>query len=240
MLKQPALSRPSARADGAGGSGGLRSLGQGSIVRGVVAALLFVALGCAPAAAKKIALVIGNGAYQSTIALTNPVQDARSMAEKLRMLGFDVISGYDEDLRRDAADDQRIRAPGGRRDIALMFYAGHGIQVRGDNFLIPIDAKFEDETALDFETIPVNFIIRQMSRDVRVRVIILDACRNNPLARSLARAMGPEPQRFGRRGPGRDQDRGSRGRHCDRLRNEPRRRGLRRRFIAFALCDGTA
>jgi len=63
---------------------------------GVVAALLLLAIGCAPAAAKKIALVIGNGAYKSTIALANPVQDARSMAEKLGKLGFDVISGYDK------------------------------------------------------------------------------------------------------------------------------------------------
>ena len=191
MLKQPALSAHAPAPVVRVGSSGLRSSGRGSIARGVMAAFLFVALGCAPAAAKKIALVIGNGAYQSTIALANPVQDARAMAEKLRMLGFDVISGYDEDrvtMQKTVSEFAR-QAVGA--DIALMFYAGHGIQVHGDNFLIPIDAKFEDETSLDFETIPVNFIIRQMSRDVRVRVIILDACRNNPLARSLARAMGP-------------------------------------------------
>jgi uncharacterized caspase-like protein len=191
MLKQPALSAHAPAPVVRVGFSGLRFSGRGSIAGGVMAAIVFVALGCAPAAAKKIALVIGNGAYQSTIALANPVQDARAMAEKLRMLGFDVISGYDEDrvtMQKTVSEFAR-QAVGA--DIALMFYAGHGIQVHGDNFLIPIDAKFEDETSLDFETIPVNFIIRQMSRDVRVRVIILDACRNNPLARSLARAMGP-------------------------------------------------
>jgi uncharacterized caspase-like protein len=157
----------------------------------LLAALLFVMIGCASAEARRVALVIGNGAYKTTVGLTNPVPDARAMAAKLSALGFDVVSGYDQDLtamQRTVGDFAR-KAIGA--DLALMFYAGHGIQVRGDNFLIPIDAKFEDETALDFETVPVDFIMRQMSRDVRVRVIILDACRNNPLARSLSRAMGP-------------------------------------------------
>jgi uncharacterized caspase-like protein len=153
-------------------------------------ALLLAILSCAPAAARKIALVIGNGAYEHAVALANPVPDARAMAEKLGALGFEVIGGYDEDLTamQETVGEFARRAVGA--DIALMFYAGHGIQVNGENFLIPVDAKFEDETALDFETVPINFIIRQMSREVRVRVVILDACRNNPLARSLARAMG--------------------------------------------------
>jgi uncharacterized caspase-like protein len=153
-------------------------------------ALILTAFCIAPAAARKVALVMGNGAYQNAVPLANPVRDARAVADKLRGLGFDVIGGYDEDLSamQETVAEFARKAVGA--DIALMFYAGHGIQVHGDNFLIPIDAKFEDETALDFETVPVNFVIRQMSRNVRVRMIILDACRNNPLTRSLARAMG--------------------------------------------------
>jgi uncharacterized caspase-like protein len=122
----------------------------------LLAALLFVTIGCASAEARRVALVIGNGAYKTTVGLTNPVPDARAMAAKLRALGFEVVSGYDQDLtamQRTVGDFAR-KAIGA--DLALMFYAGHGIQVRGDNFLIPIDAKFEDETALDFETLPVN------------------------------------------------------------------------------------
>lgn len=193
MLKQSAPLSPRAIALAAPADAPAKAFGLLSVaVIMLAAALLVVALSSAHAAVpKKIALVIGNGAYKGTVALTNPVQDARAMAEKLSRLGFDVISGYDEDrvtMQKTVSDFAR-QAVGA--DIALMFYAGHGIQVHGDNYLIPVDAKFEDETALDFETIPVNFIIRQMSRDVRVRVIILDACRNNPLARSLARAMGP-------------------------------------------------
>jgi uncharacterized caspase-like protein len=153
-----------------------------------------LAIGCAPttaATARRVALVIGNGAYESTVALPNPVRDARAMSAKLSALGFEVTSGYDQDLvsMQRTINDFARSAIGA--DIAVMFYAGHGIQVRGDNYLIPIDATFGDETALDFETVPVNFVMRQMSRDVRVRMVILDACRNNPLARSLARAMGP-------------------------------------------------
>jgi uncharacterized caspase-like protein/peptidoglycan hydrolase-like protein with peptidoglycan-binding domain len=153
-------------------------------------AFILTAFCMAPAAARKVALVMGNGAYQNAVPLANPVRDARAVADKLRGLGFDVIGGYDEDLSamQETVAEFARKAVGA--DIALMFYAGHGIQVHGDNFLIPIDAKFEDETALDFETVPVNFVIRQMSRNVRVRMIILDACRNNPLSRSLARAMG--------------------------------------------------
>jgi uncharacterized caspase-like protein/peptidoglycan hydrolase-like protein with peptidoglycan-binding domain len=157
-------------------------------------ALVLLAIGCAPATAataRRVALVIGNGAYESTVALANPVRDARAMSAKLSALGFHVTSGYDQDLAsmQRTINDFARTAIGA--DMALMFYAGHGIQVRGDNYLIPIDATFADETALDFETVPVNFVMRQMSRDVRVRMVILDACRNNPLARSLARAMGP-------------------------------------------------
>jgi uncharacterized caspase-like protein len=159
--------------------------------RRFLVALLLVVVGCSPAAARKVALVIGNGAYKSTVALTNPVQDARAMAGKLEGLGFEVVSGYDEDLVAMQGTVSEFARKVIGADVALLFYAGHGIQVRGDNYLIPIDAKFEDETSLDFETVPVNFIMRQMSRDVRVRLIILDACRNNPLSRSLARAMGP-------------------------------------------------
>lgn len=154
-----------------------------------VAAILM--LGISPAAAKRVALVIGNAAYSNAVQLANPVNDAKAMTEKLGTLGFTVVSGFDQDymsLRRTIADFARA-ARGA--DIALMFYAGHGMQVKGQNYIVPIDAKFEDETALDFETVSMDFIVRQMSSDVRVRMIFLDACRDNPLARSLARRMNP-------------------------------------------------
>lgn len=158
----------------------------------ILAVVLSITVGSTmPAFAKRVALVIGNSAYTSAVALPNPVNDAAAMTAKLQGLGFEVVSGYDLDLmgmRKTVA--QFARATKGA-DIALMFFAGHGMQVAGENYLIPIDARFEDETALDFETMSVNFVVRQMTNDVKVQMVFLDACRNNPLARSLARRMGP-------------------------------------------------
>ncbi|WP_430512156.1 caspase family protein [Pannonibacter phragmitetus] len=153
--------------------------------------LLLVLAGISPALAKRVALVMGNGAYLHTVALPNPANDARAMSAKLKSLGFEVVAGYDLDyqaMRRTVAEFAR-EARGA--DVALLFYAGHGMQVGGTNYLVPVDAKFDDETALDFETISADFVLRQMSNDVKVRMVFLDACRDNPLARTLARSMNP-------------------------------------------------
>lgn len=157
----------------------------------MIAVLAIVIAGTAPALAKRVALVIGNGAYEHTVPLPNPANDAELMAAKLRGLGFEVVAGKDQsynDMRRSVMDFAK-KAYGA--EIALLFYAGHGMQVGGQNLLVPIDARIEDETSLDFETISVDFIMRQMSKDVKVQMVFLDACRDNPLARTLARRMGP-------------------------------------------------
>ncbi|GAB4522062.1 MAG: caspase family protein [Roseibium sp.] len=157
----------------------------------LIAVLAIVLAGTAPALAKRVALVIGNGAYEHTVPLPNPANDAQEMAAKLRSLGFDVVAGQDQsysDMRRSVMDFAK-KAYGA--EIAILFYAGHGLQVGGQNHLVPIDATIEDETSLDFETITVDFIMRQMSKDVKVQMVFLDACRDNPLARTLARRMGP-------------------------------------------------
>src|SRR4029453_1663940 len=75
-------------------------------------------------------------------------------------------------------------------DIALFFYAGHGMQVAGSNYLLPVDASLDDETSLDFETVQVNFILRQMSRETQTRLVFLDACRDNPLAKAFGETTG--------------------------------------------------
>lgn len=171
--------------------GATMSVNKGRLF-GLLATLLAILIaGSSPAMAKRVALVIGNSAYKNTVALPNPVNDAKAITTKLRDLGFEVVSGLDQDyvgMRRSVADFAKT-ARGA--EIALLFYAGHGIQVRGQNYLIPTDAKFEDETSLDFETMPVDFILSQMSNDVKVQMVFLDACRNNPLARSLASRMAP-------------------------------------------------
>lgn len=162
----------------------------------MIGAFLALAVLAFPASAyaaieKRVALVIGNGAYQNAQPLPNPTNDARAMEAKLRGLGFEVVAGFDQDyatMRRTVASFARV-ARGA--DVALVFYAGHGLQVQGQNFLVPVDAQFKDETALDFETISMDFVIRQMSYDTKVRLVLLDACRDNPLARTLARGMNP-------------------------------------------------
>jgi len=139
---------------------------------------------------KRVALVIGNGAYSNAPALANPVTDARAMAQKMRTLGFEVVEGYDLDK---TGVENTIRTFANRAktaDLSLFFYAGHGIAVENKNYLIPIDARFEDSSALDFEAIPVNLVTRNMQYSQGVSLVFLDACRDNPLAKTLSRSMG--------------------------------------------------
>ena len=152
------------------------------------------------AAQKRVALVIGNSDYAHSPKLTNPTNDAADLAEVLKRVGFNVILGLDVDK---PGFDRKIRdfarALEGA-DVALLFYAGHGLQVGGQNYLIPTDAKLESERDLDFEAISLNFILRQMEieRGSKTNIVFLDACRDNPLGRNLARSMGTRSTSVGR------------------------------------------
>ena len=142
------------------------------------------------AEAKQLALIIGNGAYQHVPRLANPANDAIDMSAALKKLGFEIIEGRDLDeaaMRR--AVKQFAETLTGAK-IGLFFYAGHGLQVDGQNYLVPIDAKLETAAGLDFELIRLDVIQRAMERETRTNVIFLDACRDNPLTRNLARVMG--------------------------------------------------
>jgi Caspase domain len=139
---------------------------------------------------KRVALVIGNSAYQNTSELRNPSNDASDVAGALTRLGFQVTDGRDLDKR---AMERTIRQFGlalEGADIALFFYAGHGIQVGGQNHLIPVDARLASEGDVDFETLPLSLVLKQMEREAKTSLVLLDACRDNPLARNLARSMG--------------------------------------------------
>lgn len=140
-------------------------------------------------AAKRVALVIGNSAYQHTTQLTNPMNDASDMAASLRRLGFDVTTGLDLTEERfldviSAFSDKLSDA-----DVALFFYAGHGVQYQNVNYLIPVDAELRDEFRLKRETIALADIIEQMESRVPVNLVFLDACRDNPLADTLKRGL---------------------------------------------------
>jgi len=149
--------------------------------------LVFLVSALEPASAeRRVALVIGNSAYKNTAPLKNPSNDAVDIAETLRQLGFEVIDGTDLSKRE---MEKRIRAFADKlvgADVGLFFYAGHGLQVDGRNFLAPVDATLKSDTDLDFEAIELNLVLKQLERNSRVSIVFLDACRDNPLARNLA------------------------------------------------------
>lgn len=151
-----------------------------------VVALVVLAGTLAPAhAEKRVALVIGNSTYQHTAQLKNPSNDATDMAAKLRQLGFEVIDGTN--LSK-AEMEQRIRSFSTKldgADVGLFFYAGHGFQVDGKNFLAPIDARLKSDADVDFEAVELDLVLKQMERNSRVSIVFLDACRDNPLATNL-------------------------------------------------------
>jgi len=143
------------------------------------------------AAGKRLALVIGNGAYRHAPELLNPRNDAEAMSKLLKQMGFEVIAGLDLDkdgMERSIREFAR-KAPS--VDLALFFYAGHGLQIGSHNYLVPIDAKVEEATAVDFELFNLDqTVMKYLGGESKVGIVMLDACRNNPLSRSLARAFG--------------------------------------------------
>lgn len=149
-------------------------------------------------AEKRVALVIGNAAYKHTTALKNPENDAVAIAQTLERLRFDVVKGLDLSHREFGRTLAKFRKRLVGADVALFFFAGHGLQMRGHNFLLPIDAKLEDEDSLDFEAVRVRTVLNLMERSAPVSLVFLDSCRNNPLSRNLARNMGTRSTLVGR------------------------------------------
>ncbi|MEZ5870649.1 MAG: caspase family protein [Nitratireductor sp.] len=137
-------------------------------------------------AEKRVALVIGNSNYLKAAELKNPVNDATDIAAKLKTLGFDVVSGTDLDHRQLLETVKQFSASIEGADVALFFYAGHAVQVDGVNYIAPTDTDISRESDLDFETISLELIRRQMERSATTSIVLLDACRDNPLTRRLA------------------------------------------------------
>ncbi len=152
----------------------------------------------AVATEKRVALVIGNSAYRNAPALPNPANDASDIAAELQKLGFDVVRGIDLDFNGMRDTLRRYTAKLANADAALFFYAGHGLQVAGKNYLVPIDAQIESLADLNFSTLDVDLIINAMDSDSRTNIVILDACRDNPFTRSLARGLATRSASIGR------------------------------------------
>jgi len=149
-------------------------------------------------AAKRVALVIGNSVYEHATPLKNPKNDAEDVAARLATLGFDVVKGIDLTHRGFAQTIADFKKKLDFADVSLFFYAGHGLQVNGRNYLAPVDAKLDDSTALAFEAVQLGTILQLMERRRRTNLVFLDACRDNPLARNLARGMGTRSNAVGR------------------------------------------
>jgi uncharacterized caspase-like protein len=149
-----------------------------------VAALLFS--GEAALADKRVAFVVGNGAYRNVPQLPNPPMDAKIMASTLRNVGFDVVEGYN--LTRDKMTEKLLdfghKAEGA--DIAVFYYAGHGIAMGGTNYLLPVDADLKTEADVKLgATINVDTTLDETMRDAKVKLVFLDACRDNPFAAKM-------------------------------------------------------
>jgi Caspase domain/Putative peptidoglycan binding domain len=136
---------------------------------------------------KRVALVIGNGAYQNAIHLDNAAFDARAVADAFRKLGFQVVDGYDLDIDQMRAKVSEFSAALSDSKSAVIYYAGHGISVDEENYLVPTDIVLKSPTDLDLNAISVSLLLKQMKRDERVNIVILDACRDNPFAAELAK-----------------------------------------------------
>ncbi|WP_286192746.1 caspase domain-containing protein [Stappia sp. BW2] len=159
--------------------------------------LLLLSLNSAQAE-RRVALVIGNSGYANVAELKNPYNDAQGMSEKLKDLGFDVVTGLDLSLRDMRQTVRAFIKKLDKADLALFFYAGHGIQVNGENYLVPVDAQLDTHLDLDFETLPANLVLNAMEQSTKVNLVFLDACRNNPFTENLARSMGTRSSAVGR------------------------------------------
>src|SRR5713226_4178176 len=149
-----------------------------------VAALLISAT--VAKADKRVAFVVGNGAYKNVAPLPNPAIDAKSMAKVLRNVGFDVVEGTN--LTRDKMTERLLefgkKAEGA--DVALFFYAGHGIALNGTNYLLPVDADIKSEMDVKLgNAVNVDVTLEQTMADAKVKLVFLDACRDNPFASKI-------------------------------------------------------
>lgn len=154
-----------------------------------LAAALF--LGCQPAfAEKRVALVLGNSAYQNVAPLSNAVNDSAVIAATLRDAGFDVVDSRHDlpaNKTRRALRDFADRARDA--DIAVVYYAGHGMEVDGSNYLIPVDARLERDTDVFDEAFSLDRVLIAIEPAKKLRLVILDACRDNPFAKSMKRTV---------------------------------------------------
>lgn len=156
----------------------------------VVGVLLTLFAECASAEGRRVALVIGVSAYQNVAKLPNPANDASAVAAMFRNAGFDVVSAHNDinylDFKRAI---RAFQSAVSGADIAVIFYAGHGIEINDKNYLLPVDASLLDERDVEDEAITLDRLIASLEGASQLRLVILDACRDNPFASRMNRRV---------------------------------------------------
>ncbi|PRY72474.1 caspase family protein [Marivita geojedonensis] len=155
-------------------------------LQSILTVLLCAAMATSASAQDRVALVIGNSSYTTVSPLDNPSRDAELIASTLQQIDFDVtllIDASQIEMKRALSDFGRKLRDGGLETTGLFYYAGHGVQSFGNNYLLPVDVSLSDAADLDLEGVEAQSVLRQMaSARNRTNFVILDACRNNPFA----------------------------------------------------------
>ena len=179
----------------------------------VVAVIALVLTASASVAlARQVALVVGNSSYAHIGRLPNPENDAVDLAAALRRLGFEVTTELDADRGELTEALRAFTRQSAGADVSLVFFAGHGLEMDGINYLVPVDARLERDVDVRYETVTLDDLLVS-TVGARLRLVILDACRSNPLARSMQRTVASTERERGelraaRRGPAGGRDAG--------------------------------
>jgi caspase domain-containing protein len=156
----------------------------------LLAGLVAAALSIQPALAeKRVALIIGNGDYRSAPTLPNPRNDAADVAASLRRTGFETDVGFDLDKAGMDAATIRFARAARDADVAIFYYSGHALQFGGVNYLMPVDARLTDEADLRL-MLRLDGVVADLQQARNLRILVLDSCRDNPLAETLKRSIG--------------------------------------------------
>jgi tetratricopeptide (TPR) repeat protein len=155
-------------------------------------------IGPKAAAEKRVALVVGNSAYQRVTGLRNPANDAKALAAALRRIGFsEVRELLDANLSQLGTALKEFGDLATGADWAVIYFAGHGVEVGGTNYLIPVDAALEQQSHIDDETVPLSRVLAKVAGASKMQLVILDACRNNPFVPKMRQA-GKQARAIGR------------------------------------------
>jgi hypothetical protein len=167
----------------------------------LIVALFVIVTGTAPALAaeKRVALVIGNSTYENVSNLKNPANDAADLAAAFGRIGFDVTVGVDMDYRKMRLALRDFAETANDADVVVIYFAGHGVEIENTNYLIPVNAELKRDRDVEFEAIRLDAVVNAISGTDGLKIILVDACRNNPFlsdmvvsssTRSIGRGLG--------------------------------------------------